>query len=277
MPSVGVGAIVTVARPFEPAPGTGGSARPSCRRWPGVGAARSETINGTNGPLRREGNSAPSLSMPETVVVLGGGANLGGPKLGCCAPSSNTTSDPTPSSAAPWVQSRCGCRRRPFPRRRRSARRRMAQPRRRRHLPTGKLNAIWMMNRRYRASRTTTACASFSNAPSNRNFEDNALPLTSSPPRWPPAASAGSRPGPVVPALSPRPPFRGFPPVVINGESLVDGAVVKTYPSRRPSRKAPDESSCCTSANFNRPPARASTPLEALIQSFSIAATTGSS
>ena len=63
-----------------------------------------------------------------------------------------------------------------------------------------------------------------------------------------------------------------FPPVVIDGEALVDGAVVNNVPiSKAIELGARRFSSSCTSELRDRPRRPPRRPAEALIQSFSIA------
>ena len=212
--------------------------------------------------------------MPETVFVLGGGANLGATQVGmlralfehdirpdavvgCSVGAVNgavVAADPSLDGVAQledvWrsLDGDAIC-------------------------PPGKLNAIWMMTRRYRALENSDGLRKLleRHLP-NRNFEDNALPLHVVATSLATGSERWFSTGPVVPALLASAAIPAvFPPVVINGESLVDGAVVNNVPISKAIEEGARRIVVLHVGNFNRPRRAPRRPLEALIQSFSIA------
>jgi NTE family protein len=105
-----------------------------------------------------------------------------------------------------------------------------------------------------------------------RNFEDATIPfqvvatsLTSGAERW-----FGS--GPIVePILASAALPAVFPPVTIDGELHVDGAVVNNVPIRRAAELGATRIYVCHVGNFHRPRSAPKRPIDVLLQSFSIA------
>ena len=105
-----------------------------------------------------------------------------------------------------------------------------------------------------------------------RNFEDAAVPfqvvatsLASGCERW-------FDSGPIVePILASAALPAVFPPVEIDGELHVDGAVVDNVPIRRAAELGADRIYVCHVGNFQRPRNEPKRPIDVLLQSFSIA------
>ena len=105
-----------------------------------------------------------------------------------------------------------------------------------------------------------------------RNFEDAAVPfqvvatsLTSGAERW-------FHSGPILePILASAALPAVFPPVEIDGELHVDGAVVDNVPIRRAVELGAERIYVCHVGNFQRPRSAPKRPIDVLLQSFSIA------
>jgi NTE family protein len=137
----------------------------------------------------------------------------------------------------------------------------------------GRLSALWLMTRKYRALQANDGLRRLleSSLPF-RLFEEARIPLhvvatsmRSGGERW------FSR-GPVVePILASAALPAVFPPVEINGELLIDGAVVNNVPISKALELGATRIYVLHVGNFERPRRAPKRPLDALLQSFSIA------
>ena len=212
--------------------------------------------------------------MPETVFVLGGGANLGATQVGmlralfehgirpdavvgCSVGAVNgamVAADPSPVAVDAlervWraLDANTIC-------------------------PPGKLGALKLLARRYPAVEPNAGLrALLERSLPFRLFEDTAIPLhvvatslRTGNERW-------LSSGPVIPALLASAAIPAvFPPVVIDGEPLVDGAVVNNVPISKAVQLGARRIVVLHVGNFSRPRPAPRRPLDALIQSFSIA------
>jgi NTE family protein len=138
---------------------------------------------------------------------------------------------------------------------------------------SGRLSALWLMTRKYRALQANDGLRRLiqSSLPF-RTFEEARVPfhvvatsLGSGGERW------FSR-GPVVePILASAALPAVFPPVEINGEMLIDGAVVNNVPISKAVEVGAKRIYVLHCGNFDRPRRAPKRPLDALLQSFSIA------
>jgi NTE family protein len=139
--------------------------------------------------------------------------------------------------------------------------------------PPGRLNALWLLARRYRAMENNDGLRRLleKHLP-HRLIEDSRLPLhvvatslVTGDERW-------FSSGPIVPALLASAAIPAvFPPVIINGEALVDGAVVNNVPISKALALGARRIVVLHVGNFTRPRKVPRRPVEALLQSFSIA------
>ncbi len=212
--------------------------------------------------------------MPATVFVLGGGANLGATQVGmlralfeqditpdaivgCSVGAVNgamVASDPSLAAVnhleTLWrdLDSDTIC-------------------------PAGKLNALRLMARRYPAMEGSDGLRRLleMHLPF-RTFDQTAIPLhvvatslRTGDERWLDS-------GQVIPALLASAAIPAvFPPVMINGESLVDGAVVNNVPISKAIELGARRVVVLHVGNFARPRRAPRRPIDALIQSFAIA------
>ena len=212
--------------------------------------------------------------MPETVFVLGGGANLGATQVGmlralfehditpdavvgCSVGAVNgamIAADPTLGAVTHletlWrnLDGDAIC-------------------------PAGRLNALRLLARRYPTMESNDGLKQLleRHLPI-RTFADTAIPLhvvatslTTGHERW-------LATGPLVPALLASAAIPAvFPPVVIDNEPLVDGAVVNNVPISKAIELGATRIVVLHVGNFSRPRRPPRRPVEALVQSFSIA------
>ena len=217
---------------------------------------------------------ADNQAMPETVFVLGGGANLGATQVGmlralfehditpdavvgCSVGAVNgaiVAAGPSLSTVAHleslWrnLDGDAIC-------------------------PAGKLNALRLLARRYPTADNNLGLRRLLEAHLPfRTFDETAIPLhvvatslRTGDERW--LAS-----GAVIPALLASSAIPAvFPPVVIDGEPLVDGAVVNNVPISKAIELGARRIVVLHVGNFLRPRRPPRRPAEALLQSFSIA------
>jgi NTE family protein len=139
--------------------------------------------------------------------------------------------------------------------------------------PSGRLSGLLLMTRKYRALQSNSGLRSLLEAslPYSR-FEEAKIPfhvvatsMQTGRERW---FSAGDIIEPILasaalPAL--------FPPVVIDGEKLIDGAIVDNVPMSKAIALGADRVVVLHVGNFDRPRPEPKRPIDALLQSFSIA------
>lgn len=138
---------------------------------------------------------------------------------------------------------------------------------------SGRLSALWLLTRKYRSLQANDGLRQLleSSIPF-RTFEEARVPfhvvatsLRTGGERW------FSR-GPVVePILASAALPAVFPPVEINGEMLIDGAVVNNVPISKAVQLGATRIYVLHVGNFERPRRAPKRPLDALLQSFSIA------
>lgn len=138
--------------------------------------------------------------------------------------------------------------------------------------PSGRLNGFLLLARRYRSLQSNDGLRRLLEAElPHRLFEDYAVPLhvvatslRTGTERW------FSR-GPVVePILASASLPAVFPPVEIDGDPLVDGAVVNNVPISRALELEATRVVVLHVGNFDKPRPMPKRPLDALLQSFSI-------
>lgn len=139
--------------------------------------------------------------------------------------------------------------------------------------PPGRLNAIRLLARRYPTLESNDGLRRLLELHLPfRNFEDTEIPLhvvatslVTGTERW-------FNRGDVIPALLASSAIPAvFPPVMINGEPLVDGAVVNNVPISKAYELGARRVVVLHVGNFSRPRPAPRRPIEALLQSFSIA------
>lgn len=138
---------------------------------------------------------------------------------------------------------------------------------------SGRLSALWLLTRKYRSLQANDGLRQLiETSLPFRRFEEARIPLhvvatslRSGGERW------FSR-GPVVePILASAALPAVFPPVEINGELLIDGAVVNNVPISKAVELGASRIYVLHVGNFERPRRAPKRPLDALLQSFSIA------
>jgi NTE family protein len=138
---------------------------------------------------------------------------------------------------------------------------------------SGRLSAIWLLTRKYRSLQANDGLRRLiETALPYRRFEEArvglhivATSLRTGGERW---FSSGSVVEPIL-ASAALPAV--FPPVEIDGELLIDGAVVNNVPISKAVQLGADRIYVMHCGNFERPRAAPKRPLDALLQSFSIA------
>jgi NTE family protein len=137
----------------------------------------------------------------------------------------------------------------------------------------GRLSALWLMTRKYRSLQANDGLRKLiESALPFRSFEEARIPfhvvatsLRTGGERW------FSR-GPIVdPILASAALPAVFPPVEVNGELLIDGAVVNNVPISKAVELGAHRIYVLHVGNFERPRRAPKRPLDALLQSFSIA------
>jgi len=138
---------------------------------------------------------------------------------------------------------------------------------------SGRLSAIWLLTRKYRSLQPNDGLRRLiETALPYRRFEDArvalhivATSLRTGGERW---FSSGSVVEPIL-ASAALPAV--FPPVEIDGELLIDGAVVNNVPISKAVHLGANRIYVLHCGNFERPRPAPKRPLDALLQSFSIA------
>jgi NTE family protein len=139
--------------------------------------------------------------------------------------------------------------------------------------PPGRINALRVMARRYPTHKTNDGLRRLLELRlSYRYFEETAVPLHVVATSLNTGAERWFSSGPVIaPLLASAAIPAVFPPVVIDGEPLVDGAVVNNVPISKAIELGATRIVVLHVGNFSRTRRDPHRPIEALIQSFSIA------
>lgn len=139
--------------------------------------------------------------------------------------------------------------------------------------PSGRINAIRLLARRYGTLESNDGLRRLLETRlSFRRFEDTAVPLHVVATSLHSGREQWFSAGPVIPALLASAAIPAvFPPVVINGEPYVDGAVVNNVPISKAIELGAKRVIVMHVGNFDRPRRQPKRPIEALVQSFSIA------
>ena len=230
--------------------------------------------NDTDGPLAAIGQRCTLLTVAMTAFVLGGGANLGATQvgmlralfehgvepdvvIGCSVGAINAAAlaaNPTLTGVAHleslWrnLDGDVIC-------------------------PTGRLSAMWLLTRRYKALESNHGLRHLleQHLP-YRRFEEARVPVHVVATSMHTGRETWFTSGPIIPPLlasSALPVV--FPPVHIDGEPYIDGAVVNNVPISRAIALGATRIVVLHVGNFDRPRRPPRRPVEALIQSFSIA------
>ena len=139
-------------------------------------------------------------------------------------------------------------------------------------LPAGRLSGLWLLTRKYRSLEPNDGLRRLIEQLPLRTFEEMTVPLhvvaTS-------LRTGGERwfaTGPFVePILASAALPAVYPPVTVDGELLIDGAVVNNVPISKALALRADRVIVLHVGNFERPRREPKRPLDALLQSFSIA------
>jgi len=139
--------------------------------------------------------------------------------------------------------------------------------------PPGRLNAIRLLARRYETLESNDGLRKLLELRLPfRTFDEAKLPLHVVATSLRSGAERWFDQGPVLPALLASSAIPAvFPPVVIEGEAYIDGAVVNNVPISRAFELGATRVVVMHVGNFARPRRHPRRPIEALIQSFSIA------
>ena len=139
-------------------------------------------------------------------------------------------------------------------------------------LPAGRLSGLWLLTRKYRSLEPNDGLRRLIEQLPFRTFEELARPLhvvatslRTGGERW---FSTGPFTEPIL-ASAALPAV--FPPVTVDGEVLIDGAVVNNVPISRALELGATQIVVLHVGNFERPRREPRRPLDALLQSFSIA------
>jgi NTE family protein len=139
--------------------------------------------------------------------------------------------------------------------------------------PSGRLSGLWLMTRKYRSMQSNDGLRRLiENSLPFRKFEDAKIPLHVVATSMRTGRERWFSSGPVVdPILASAALPAVFPPVEINGELLIDGAVVDNVPISKALALGADRVFVLHVGNFDRPRRQPKRPIDALLQSFSIA------
>jgi NTE family protein len=139
--------------------------------------------------------------------------------------------------------------------------------------PPGRLSGLWLLTRKYRSLQSNVALRKLleTNLP-RRTFEEMAVPLAVVATSLRTGREHWFTRGEVVPAILASAALPAlFPPVEIAGERFVDGGVVDNVPISRALASGAQRIFVLHVGNFARPRPEPKRPLDALLQSFSIA------
>lgn len=138
---------------------------------------------------------------------------------------------------------------------------------------SGRLSALWLLTRKYRSLQPNDGLRQLIEQwLPFRRFEEARVPLHVVATSLRTGAERWFDRGPVVePILASAALPAVFPPVEINGEMLIDGAVVNNVPISKAVELGAKRIYVLHVGNFERPRRAPKRPLDALLQSFSIA------
>jgi NTE family protein len=139
--------------------------------------------------------------------------------------------------------------------------------------PPGRLSGLLLLTRKYRSLQSNDALRHLlEDSLTYRRFEDTAIPLAVVATSLRTGREHWFTSGPVIPAVLASAALPAvFPPVEIGGESFIDGGVVDNVPISRAVAGGFDRVFVLHVGNFDRPRAEPRRPIDALLQSFSIA------
>jgi NTE family protein len=139
--------------------------------------------------------------------------------------------------------------------------------------PSGRINAIRLLAKRYGTLESNDGLRHLLELRlPYRRIEETAIPLHVNATELHTGKERWFSSGPVIPALLASAAIPAvFPPVLIDGEPYVDGAVVNNVPISRAIELQADRIVVMHVGNFARPRKNPKRPIEALVQSFSIA------
>ena len=224
--------------------------------------------------LRRRKDGAPEPAPPQTAFVLGGGGNLGAIQVGmlraladrgvrpdalfgCSVGAINAAAlaiDPTTTGvdrlARLWgdLDSEVVC-------------------------PPGRLSGLLLLTRKYRSLQSNDALRRLleSSLP-YRRFDETAVPLSVIATSLRTGRDHWFTDGEVIPAVLASAALPAiFPPVEIDGENFIDGGVVDNVPISRALTSGAQRIYVLHVGNFGRPRPEPRRPIDALLQSYSIA------
>jgi NTE family protein len=139
-------------------------------------------------------------------------------------------------------------------------------------LPSGRLSGLWLLTRRYRSLQPNDGMRRLIEQLPFRRFEEATVPLHVVATSLRTGRDTWFNRGSVVePILASAALPAVFPPVEIDGEMYIDGAIVDNVPISRAVRLGAERVVVLHVGNFQRPRAVPKRPLDALLQSFSIA------
>ncbi|GAC1373978.1 MAG: patatin-like phospholipase family protein [Acidimicrobiales bacterium] len=139
--------------------------------------------------------------------------------------------------------------------------------------PPGRLSGLLLLTRKYRSLQSNEALTGLleSSLP-YRRIEQTAVPLEVVATSLRTGREHWFTEGPIVPAVLASSALPAvFPPVVIEGEPFIDGAVVDNVPIGRAVERGATLVYVLHVGNFERPRPEPRRPIDALLQSFSIA------
>ena len=138
---------------------------------------------------------------------------------------------------------------------------------------SGRLSALWLLTRKYRSLQPNDGLRQLiERSLPFRLFEEARIPLHVVATSLRTGGERWFNRGPVVePILASAALPAVFPPVEINGEMLIDGAVVNNVPISKAVELGAKRIYVLHVGNFERPRRAPKRPLDALLQSFSIA------
>jgi NTE family protein len=138
---------------------------------------------------------------------------------------------------------------------------------------SGRLSALWLLTRKYRSLQANDGLRQLiETSLPFRRFEEARIPLHVVATSMRTGGERWFARGPVVePILASAALPAVFPPVEINGELLIDGAVVNNVPISKAVELGASRIYVLHVGNFERPRRAPKRPLDALLQSFSIA------
>jgi NTE family protein len=139
--------------------------------------------------------------------------------------------------------------------------------------PPGRLSGLLLLTRKYRSLQSNMALRRLlEGSLSYRRFEDASVPLSVVATSLRTGVEHWFTSGDVIPAILASSALPALlPPVDIDGERFIDGAVVNNVPISRAIAGGAERIYVLHVGNFERPRAEPKRPLDALLQSFSIA------